>query len=230
MSRRHTLRVLASLGLLLTVASTARAQVCMGYPSFAVGDLRMTGNVAFGSDTKTIGGSFAFGQATGLFGGPTVDYVSFPAPADKALVYTGTVGWGIDLADRGRIALCPLLVGSYQDGPAGQSLNRRLDITGKSLGAGAAIGGDVPLSPRMHLVPFASVVLTTSTSTTIIQGLIDIKSTATDRYAAITVGVGVVIDKIWTIRPSLSIPAGLQGGTATVGLTLSITPRNDPAP
>jgi hypothetical protein len=229
MPRLLTRLTLIPLLVLVATAATASAQVCMGYPSFAAGDLRMTGQLGLSGDTKIIGGSFAFGEATGLFGGPSVDYVSFPAPADKSLVYTGTIGWSFDVADRGAVAVCPLVAVTYQDGPANLlSTGQRTDVSGKGFAAGASLGGDVALAPRVHLVPFLTVLFTSSTLDTVIADYVEIKSTTTSRYTAITLGVGVVWDKTWTLRPSLTIPAGLSGGSTTLGLTVSLNAGGAP--
>ncbi len=206
-------------------AAPVRAQTCLGYPSFAVGTLRMGVHAASIDQVKAVGASFAFGDSTGIFGGPSFEYQSFPSPDDKALVYVGHVGWSFDVADGGRVGFCPLVVGTLQEGPTGVTTGSRLtETSATNYGLGASIGGTIPLTPRVHLVPFLTAVYSAWSSKYTIHDVVELLSTNSGSYLALTVGAGVTIDRNWSIRPSIAIPVGLTGGKTTLNVAVSLTP------
>ncbi len=218
-------RLLATALTTVTVATAARAQTCLGHPSFAVGTLRMSVHASSTDQLKGLGASFAFGESTGLFGGPSFEYQSYPAPDDKALIYVGHVGWSFDVTDRGGVGFCPLFVGTLQEGPTGVTTGpRTTESSANNFGLGASIGGTIPLTPRIHVVPFLTAVYTSWSSKYTIHDVVEITSSTSASYLALTVGAGVIIDRNWAVRPSIAIPVGLTGGKTTLSLAVSLTP------
>ena len=84
--------------------------------------------------------------------------------------------------------------------------------------------GTIPLTPRVHVVPFLTAVYASWSSQCTLHDVVEITISSSASYLALNVDAGVIIDRNWAVRPSIAIPVGLSGGKTTLSLAVSLTP------
>jgi hypothetical protein len=221
------------------ITGSAEAQICTGAAPFSSGLVRIgagAGGVGAGyggadGNPSSVGFRVSLGAKQGPFASvrtSSVLYLDSPNPFiregfAKDSVYEGSNvgfsgGYGISLSASRRIELCPVAGLTNQSGPYFDCsvLPRRIDCTGGSRGSGRAFwfGGSIGAlskpSPSFAFAPFAAAVLANSKISASARSF-------TDDYMEITVGLGLMYRRL-TIRPTLSVPFGLEEGSPSVAL------------
>ena len=239
-----------SRALVLAIALTSRsaeAQVCTGAAPFSNGYVR--GGVGFGSTSSGFGsadGEEAAGVHVAV-GTPRGPFVSVGASAtlytrpDFRFIREGIAAGGSDdatsstfsfsggyrvaLSPSRHVELCPIAGLALQDGPrmylqctplarGGTSCDGAVSGVARALWFGGSIGRRLQASPVVAFVPFVGAAYVSSR----IDGG---ERNHTDGYVEVKLGAGLLVNRM-TIRPTLSVPLGLKGGTTTVGLLFAV--------
>lgn len=191
---------------MMTVGSTAQAQICAGLPQHAKAAHTLSaGAVTTGSDR---GATVRYGIATPrAFAGVSGGYAGSEFKSPRAAVVGFDAGLALSLGSSGRSQICPTLRSEYQRGPNGASYTNS-HITSE---LGIAIGHATQLSNRFGLIPFARIGLVQQhsafavTSQYIPTGL-GAWGQTNQWYGQTTVGVGLRIRDRLTLTPSYSLP------------------------
>ena len=222
------------------MSRSADAQVCAGVSPFSNGNVRVGmggGSLGAGLGSAdgdpSLGFHVAAGASRGAFANVGVS-AGFSAKrfirekfaasgVDDAASATVSVSGGYSVSSPAlrHIEFCPIAGFALQSGPQMWGQCAPLPSGGKSCSGGIHgsaralwLGGNIGLlhrvSPTLAFVPFAGAALVSSR----ISG--DERS-QTDGYVEVSLGAGVVVRRT-TIRPTLSLPMGLEGGTSSVGL------------
>jgi hypothetical protein len=200
---------------LLTTAIAASAQTCVGFPPFANGPVRASGDLSIANHATTYGASAVFGTTEpGLFGGGSISGTRFDGTnkTGKSLGLSG--GFSIPLVSLPGTELCPVADFVHSWGPDIGGF----DPSSNTIALGGAIGHAVVASPTVTLVPFAdlrwihaSAHLRTGLGTT----------SASDNFGSLTLGSGIMFTKTVTLRPANVIPISEGGGSSVFLISLA---------
>jgi hypothetical protein len=120
--------------------------------------------------------------------------------------------------------VCPVVGGGLGFGPNNIE-GSGIDLSTRGADVGLSVGASMLESPIFDLVPFAGLSLVFGSAT--LRAGDGSSLTDSQTYGSADIGVGLVISRILTLKPSVSIPFGLQGADASfgVGLSLHLSPR-----
>ena len=135
-------------------------------------------------------------------------------------------GYVIPIADRARVALCPLAEIVFTSGPdVPQTV-----VSGRNAKFGVAMGGVAATSPSVRLipglgagfdlVPYASLQFANARSRRSQFGF-DFDSES--NFWEVGIGAGLVFGKVVTLRPSVVIPFGVSGAKAVFAIGLGFS-------
>ena len=173
----------------LVAISSASAQVCNGIAPFSAGKMR----AGFGIDMPNGGtgwnGEFAVGTASGWFGGANVRIFSpESAVANNSTSFGGFLGKPTTVDAKKTVALCPQ--GFINVGDNSNVVGGRVDV------------GRTFAQASFDLIPFGGASLHHDHTGSLNEFNLDLN-----------LGVGFVLKKVWTIRPSLRLPLTNNGGS-----------------
>ena len=209
--------LLLSLFLQLLGSGTSVAQACLGLPSFAQGRMLVAAGGSFAEGSNSYLGTVGYGAPESLFGTAgfaTTEYDGVDA-SSSSLNLGG--GYQVPLA-AGKAELCPLASLSLGWGP-NNLLGPGVDISNRTLAAGATIGLRVGSGSRVQFVPNATLLLA-NTRLKLDDGTDSV--TDSDSYGALTLGTGFVFASRYSLSPTVTIPVGLGGSDPSFGLTAAI--------
>jgi hypothetical protein len=209
--------LLLSLWLSLLASGRSAAQTCLGMPSFAHGRMYVAPGVSFAEGATSYGGSVGYGAPRSFYGSAgfaTTDYDDLAGSADNL---NFSAGYQVPVA-MGRAELCPLASLSLGWGPNDQ-LGPGVDVSNRTVAAGAAFGLLVATGSQVQLVPNASFLLA-STRLTLDDGTQS--ASDSEGYGALTLGTGLVFASRYSLNPTVTIPVGLSGADPSFGLTAGI--------
>lgn len=217
-STRPTLATLTASFALLTLASAPlHAQRCLGFAGFAGQPLRLDGRLVGGSHRTDLSADLAFGQATGPFGAVGAGVGDYDEGDGSSVLVMGQIGTQIELGTPTRTSsgaqICPLATIDYQSGPR----DGGVDVSGIVLRGGVSLGTSLPLSETTRVVPFGTVSFAYARST---MDFGTSSRSADDVGGVIDLGTGLVLVNRFTVRPSVSIPVGLDGADARFGVAI----------
>jgi hypothetical protein len=209
--------LLLSLALPLLLGSKAAAQACAGMPSFASGPMQITAGGSFADGASSFGGTFGYGQPTGLYGKVGLGTTSYDAFDGSSLDFGVGGGYQIPLHTSRKAELCPIASLSFGSGP--NDLVGGVDMSSRNFAFGAAVGALVGNSTQMQILPnasfqFANTRVAFDNGTTSAAG--------SESYGLLTLGTGFVFNSRFSLNPSISIPMGLDGSDASFGLNGAI--------
>jgi hypothetical protein len=173
---------------LVVATSSASAQVCNGTAPFSAGKMRAGFGVRMPNGRTVWDGEFAIGAKSGWFGGANVS-ITDPdfAGADNSTSFGGFFGKPMMVDAKKTIELCPqgfVTIGENSTSSFGGMVNagRTFDQT------------------SFNITPFAGASLHR-----------DDFGTTSDMNLDLNLGVGFVLNKVWTIRPVLNLPLTNNG-------------------
>lgn len=211
-------RVLLPLSMLFLLANTSSmAQTCLGMASFANGRVQVAPSVAFDDGATNYGASVGYGAPRSFYGAvgfSTTEFDGINASADNLNL---AVGYQVPLRS-GRAEVCPVASLGLGWGPNGV-LAPGVDISSRTIAAGAAFGIVVGGGSSVQLVPNASLLLA-STRLTADDGTDSVSDS--EGYAALTLGTGLVFGSRYSLNPSVTMAFGLGDVDPTFGLALGI--------
>jgi hypothetical protein len=214
----RALRVLLSLVAVVVLTSTARAQNCLGAPSFAVGMARLSGYISIADSLKTYGGDLALGREKGFFIEGGGSHSKLNDRDNSSNQGGGRIGYQMSMD---QWHFCPYAGVNVQSGSAtGDHPSGPLNTTdvfgGGSLGWVLTSSGDMQIIPAIG----AAVVRRSMTAKLVPSG--STAATSTDNFGVVTAAVGFVFHKTWTITPNVQIPASEINSSVTYGISLSV--------
>ncbi len=203
MSRRDSIAPLALLGAL--VAAPAAAQVCGALPSLGERSFRVTASAASYTYATALGVSITAGRT--VYG--TLGFGRTRDPELDASTYPLSLEFGADIADNTRrFFLCPVASAAVSFGPYDfQLLQDDFRYTEGTLGLG--LGAVAARSRRLTVLLAAGIRaawLTGKYWPTGTKAQSSSGASERGRYWLLSVGVGLELGRLLTIRPGLTIP------------------------
>jgi hypothetical protein len=204
---------MTALALLALVRSPALAQTCMGMASFAGAPVQLTGTSELSQLSTSLGGSLGYGLPSGAYGNLAVSRTSRDGVEGSALGLGAGAGFQLKV---GQAQFCPhagfVLGIGPNDGPTG------VDVSNRSASVGLQVG-TILTAAQMHIVPSVGVSYVRSKDQAK-NGSGATLYEISDSYGLAQFALGVVLSPRISVRPGAEIPLGLQGGEASVGLTV----------
>ncbi|HEX6104895.1 MAG TPA: hypothetical protein VFZ26_04885 [Gemmatimonadales bacterium] len=206
--------ILFSLALPFMLGTRAAAQTCVGMPSFSSGQMQVAAGGSFADGASSFGGTFGYGAPQGLYGKAGLGSTSYDAFDGSSLDINLGGGYQIPLQTSRKAELCPVASLSLNSGP-NDVLGTGVDISGRTFAFGASVGALVGNSTQMQILPNASFQFA-KTRATIDDGTDSVSGS--ESYALLTLGTGFVFNSRYSLNPSINIPVGLDGSSASFGL------------
>ena len=199
----------------LSSAGVANAQQCTGVQSFAGKPVQAFGAATFDSTSRTLGAGLRLGGRR-TFG--EIEFGSmYLKPLDASSLVIGTaVAYQVPLNAKGTIQFCPAASLGFGIGP--QNIDS-VDYSSSSWTLGGAIGVLATHTSQIDVVP--TVTLGFVHATQRLSGTITswARSEA-HSFEFIDLGVGLVHRHQLSLKPIVSIPLGLSGGTTSFTMAL----------
>ena len=206
--------ILFSLALPFMLGTRAAAQTCVGMPSFSSGQMQVAAGGSFADGASSFGGTFGYGAPQGLYGKAGLGSTSYDAFDGSSLDINLGGGYQIPLQTSRKAELCPVASLSLNSGP-NDVLGTGVDISGRTFAFGASVGALVGNSTQMQILPNASFQFA-NTRATLDDGTDSVSGS--ESYALLTLGTGFVFNSRYSLNPSINIPVGLDGSSASFGL------------
>src|SRR5258706_2527314 len=205
-----------------TVLASApvRAQVCAGLPSFHDRPTQVGGDAAFNKNGRSFGGFLGFGGAR-MFGDLAVGTAHIDVYNASAFTVSVEAGYQIPLDKNGRFQLCPgagvgLLMGPKNINGSG------VDYSETAIRVGALLGGVAARTAQVDVVPAGLIEFVNAHD----KLLGPFTSTARSQsFGIVGLGVRFVFSGHVSIRPAVSIPFGISGGSTSFGISLAVNMR-----
>jgi hypothetical protein len=211
---RRTL--LVSMALAAAVSAPAAAQTCLGLASFSAGKMQVSGNGQFTEGANRFGAGFNYGMPSGIFAGASLSSTSYEAADASSLGIGANVGYQLTLGKSANIHVCP--VAGFELGMGPDDDASETDASQQNANLGFSLGTTLRGSPRMQIIPTVGLGLAYSKQKLEVASA---SSEFSDTYGQAQLGVGLVFNQSIAVRPSVSIPLGLDGSDPTFGLTVA---------
>jgi hypothetical protein len=218
-SSRRTLLLGSAVAGALLLPARAEGQVCTGRPGAGVGSIQADAEFeSFDGGRAASAGLRAVGQE--LFLGAAVGSARSDALSGSTITIAGAVGYEYRLGPMGRFGICPIIGGALGFGPLDVD-ESGYDAGSRGVSVGAGLGYVAFSSPRLTLLPTASVSLV-RVSNTLDDGFTIIKTVET--FGTASFGVGAVLGRKFVVQPWVLVPYGLEEAVgASVGMTVALT-------
>lgn len=211
---RRTL--LVSMALAAAVSAPAAAQTCLGLASFSAGKMQVSGNGQFTEGANRFGAGFNYGMPSGIFAGASLSSTSYEAADASSLGIGANVGYQLTLGKSANIHVCP--VAGFELGMGPDDDASETDASSQNANLGFSLGTTLRGSPRMQIIPTVGLGLAYSKQKLEVASA---SSEFSDTYGQAQLGVGLVFNQSIAVRPSVSIPLGLDGSDPTFGVTVA---------
>ena len=211
---RRTLFV--SMALAAAVTAPAAAQTCLGLASFSSGKMQVSGNGQFQDGANRFGAGFNYGMPAGIFAGASLSSTSYEAADASSLGIGANVGYQLTLGKSANIHVCP--VAGFELGMGPDDDASETDASSQNANLGFSLGTTLRGSPRMQIIPTVGLGLAYSKQKLEVASA---SSEFSDTYGQAQLGVGLVFNQSIAVRPSVSIPLGLDGSDPTFGVTVA---------
>lgn len=197
---------------LLSLPSSAFAQTCRGAASFRVSPFRAGAIASIADGGKLYGAQFAYGHKAGAFGAASIAKVEIDGAPENETMFGVEAGFSAPLGQDRKTELCPVLSLDFESGPDVDATGvGQFETSGRTLALGASIGSPMRSTPTSDIIPFASALYTNATVT--LKGSAlgqSFNVSVTDDFLDLTAGAGFIMNKVFTIQPSLSYPIGME--------------------
>ena len=188
------------LGLAAVVLGAAdlSAQVCNGTASFATQKMRAGLALEFPDNATGIGGEFALGTPSGLYGGANLSMVDYDNVDEGATVFGLSGGKSMPIGKDKKVEMCPQLMLVRQSGPNATNFEQSMTAFG-----GGVTFGSLMKQTSFDLIPFGGALIHRDMFSATVGG---VDSEASDTNIDLVAGAGFVLSKKWTLRPSINVP------------------------
>jgi hypothetical protein len=202
---------------LLAAPATAFAQTCLGNPSFANGHLQLTADVAANADATAFGVGLGGGSES-VFGAAQLGGVTYDAIDGSTLLVGGSMGYQVPVSSTGSAMICPVVSGAYGFGPRDFD-GLGTDLQTRAFNFGLSLGFDALRTDRMRVVPALSAGFVYAAS---IFDAMGTSTTQDDTYGVAGFALGLVLNDQLSIRPTVSVPFGLDGAEPSYGIGFTL--------
>ena len=210
--------VLLSLALPFTLLTTkAAAQTCVGMPAFSTGPMQVAAGADFTDGGSSFLGTFGYGSPKSFYGKAGIGTTSYDGLSGSSFDFSVGGGYQVPLHAKRTAELCPIANLSIGSGP--NNVFGGTDFSSRTFSFGASVGGLVGHSTQMQILPNASFQFA-NTHSTVDDGTI--RASGSESYGLLTLGTGFVFNARYSLNPSIGIPVGLNGSSASVGLSGAI--------
>jgi hypothetical protein len=206
--------LVVSLALLAIVRSPAVAQTCQGMASFSAGQLQVVGNAEFPEARNVWGGSITYGMPSGIYGGADLSTTSFDGLDQSSLGIGVHAGYQMKLGQSGKIALCPVANLALGMGPDDDEAE--LNSSSTDAHFGLALGTEMGSTRQLRILPTAGLGLQYSKFKAEIGQGQGSEIEGSETYGLARIGVGFVFNQQISVRPTIDIPVGVEGGADPV--------------
>jgi hypothetical protein len=220
---RRTLFV--SMALVAAVNAPAAAQTCLGLASFSNGNMQVSGNGQFTEGVNRFGAGFTYGIPAGVFAGAQLSTTSYDGADASSMGIGANVGYQLNMGKSANIHVCP--VASFELGMGPDDDASDTDASTQNATLGFSLGTTLKGSPRMQVIPSVGLGLAYSKLKVEVASA---SSEVSDTYGQAQLGVGLVFNQNIAVRPSVSIPLGLDGSDPTFGVTVAYSFGSKAAP
>lgn len=193
-------------------AGSLPAQTCLGSAPFASGPVRAEGIISTATDTRSYGLGVAAGKPTGPYAFAEADRAEFSDIDESARVVRVEAGYAISPRPASTLQICPRVLFAAQSGPDFDDGFDTFAASSHTFGVGAALGGDLLISPTLHFIPAVAAAFETAHGTVTIDGE---STSASSNFGLVEFAAGFVLNRKLTLRPAVSTPFGVEGGTST---------------
>jgi hypothetical protein len=210
----------------LAAIPAAGAQNCLGLPSFAAAPMRIDGGLSTGNDATSFTIGASIGAARGPFGSLAYDRTNFDDEGTSidlsANGFTIAGGYELNLTSSASgprvvpISLCPVASYSWSKMDFDE-LGDDIDVSARKLSLGFAIGAPVASSSSLSVVPFGRLQFVHATGSV---EAFDVDEDESEQGGQLDLGVGLVLNRLFTIRPLVSIPIGFDDLDTSFGVTV----------
>lgn len=210
-------RVFATCAVMILSAATASGQNCIGLASLGTYSMNATVSGTFSDGSKGVTARYG-GGTTKAFGGVSgsivkVDGVSGTtkgASVDGGLIYP--------VGEKKRVSLCPVAQIGYDRTPTFDDGEGKYYASATLGSAGVAVGGLLANSSSVGLMPFAILQAVYAHNSITANS---ISRSSNDTYGVLSGGLSFVFSPTLLVRPTVSIPIGLDGAKAQFGAGVS---------
>jgi hypothetical protein len=209
---------LLSLALPFVLGSKAVAQTCEGMPSFTSGKMQVAGGGTFADGASSFAGTFGYGTPKSLYGKAGIGTTSYDGLDGSSFDFAVGGGYQIPLHTSRTAEFCPIASLGLSSGP-NDALAQGVDLSGRTFAFGGSVGGIEGQSAQMQIVPNASFQFANTRAT------VDFGTNSesnSESYGLLTLGSGFVFSQRFSLNPSVSIPVGLDGSSASFGIAGAI--------
>jgi hypothetical protein len=210
------MRALVMAAIVACVPSAARAQQCLGLPSFA-NPIRVTGTAQFGDGFSFYAGGIGAGKSGSLFGSVGGGVVDYDGVDEKSTV--GFIEGGYELVSRGAIRACPVAGASIEKVPDG-FFGADVDGSARTAVAGLALSALFSGMPGLDLVPNGSVRYVYSSLK--VDDPILGSETESQSSGLLDLGIALLLNDWFSIQPTVQIPFGGDDNSTSFGIFVGI--------
>jgi len=205
--------LLLSIALPFYLSTQARAQTCVGMPSFSSGRMQVAGGGQFADGASSFDGTFGYGVPKGLYGKAAIGRTSYDGLDGSSFDFGVGGGYQIPLQSSHMAELCPIASVSLGSGPH-NVFGTGVDMSSRTFALGGSLGVLVGGSSQVRILPNASFQFA-NTRATLDNGTTS--SSNSQSYGLLTLGTGFVFNSRFSLNPSVSFPVGLDGGNTSFG-------------
>ncbi|HEX2249709.1 MAG TPA: autotransporter outer membrane beta-barrel domain-containing protein [Gemmatimonadales bacterium] len=206
--------LVVSLALAAMVNAPAVAQTCQGLASFSAGQLQVVGNAQFPEAAKVWGASISYGMPSGIYGGADLSTTSFDNDGGSSLGIGAHAGYQMKLGQSGKIHLCPVASLALGMGPDDEAAEINAGTTDAHFGL--ALGTEMGSTRQLRIIPTAGLGLQYSKYKEEDTSQNGSTFEASETYGLARLGVGFVFNQQISVRPTIDIPVGVEGGADPV--------------
>jgi len=217
MSGRFVRVIVATAALSAIAATSARAQVCAGSPSYASGPMQLNMGGDFTSGSQQFGGGLGVGaqEESGPFANLSLGIINSSDLNAKATSFGGGVGYEIPNAAGSNVFVCPVMSLGYTSGPDIGDV----DVSVLQFAAGGQAGFVAFESGNMSFVPTLGLGLARAR---VKSSFLDQEATVSDSYGLFNIGLGVVVNRTMSMTPSITFPFGLDGADPSFRIGVAV--------
>jgi opacity protein-like surface antigen len=206
--------LVVSLALAAMVNAPAVAQTCQGLASFSAGQLQVVGNAQFPEAAKVWGASVTYGMPSGIYGGADLSSTSFDNDGGSSMGIGAHAGYQMKLGQSGKINLCPVARLALGMGPDDEANDLNRGTT--DVHFGLALGTEMGSTRQLRILPTAGLGLQYSKFKEEDTSANGDTFEASETYGLARIGVGFVFNQQISVRPTIDIPVGVEGGSDPV--------------
>jgi hypothetical protein len=228
MSRSTVVRRSAIAALVMAWPAIASSQVCTGHASWRDGSLRVGANYLSypasngTAGAKKYGADYGGGLSNGLFASAALmrtayaDDIFGTGSSSSAVSLAATIGFPVWQSSDKAFAFCPTAGGERQWGPNGTfsflGTSTKVKISMNTIVLGGSAGRTIAARDNLNVIPFGAATYQSGATTGDLSGSVTDHTTTTTDYGLLEAGIGFVIKRTFTIRPSVERPFGLGSG------------------